>query len=101
MPISSKFTLLIPNLDLESFAYTKKYINRYIEGLQTNTPSITPYEKAIQATEIETAPPINVSRLPSHWLGKAGQEKPDDVVNALWNLRNYMMKDVVQLYKSY
>lgn len=73
---------------------------RYIEGLQTNTPNITPYEKAIQATEIETPPPINVSRLPSHWLGKAGREKPDDVVNALWSLRNYMMKDVVQLYKS-
>lgn len=62
---------------------------------------MAPYERALEATEMETAPPINVSRLPGHWLGKAGREKPDDVVNALWSLRNYMMKDVVQLYKSY
>ncbi|XP_063696880.1 protein polybromo-1 isoform X2 [Culicoides brevitarsis] len=85
-----------PQRVLHSDAYIK-----YIEGLQANTPSITPYERAIEATEMETAPPLPVSRLPGHWLGKAGREKPDDVVNALWNLRNYMMKDVVQLYKSY
>lgn len=74
---------------------------RYIEGLQLNTSSITPYEKSIKAIECDTPPSVSISRLPTHWLGRRGREQPEEVVNALWDLRNHMMKDVVQLSKSY
>jgi len=84
-----------PQRVLHSEAYLQ-----YIEGLQRNTPSITPFAKSLNARP-ETTPPVHPHRLPAHWLGNTSKEKSDEVVNALWDLRDFMMKDVVRLYKSY
>jgi hypothetical protein len=75
-------------------------IHRYIEGLQTNTHYISPYEKTLKATQ-ETVQAVDISKLPTSWLGKRAKDKPEEVVNALWELRNYMMKDILQLHRTY
>lgn len=58
------------------------------------------YQRQLQATA-DSVPPSNVdvAKLPTQWLDKRAQEKPEEVVNALWNLRNLMMKDVFSLYR--
>lgn len=47
-------------------------------------------------TTQETAPVVDIAKLPTHWLKKSAQDKPEDVVSALWQLRNFMMKDVLR-----
>lgn len=74
--------------------HSEAYI-RYIEGLQNNSHYITPWQKTLTATR-ETVPSQDVSRLPVHWLGKRGREKPEAVIDAIWQLRGFLMKDVVQ-----
>lgn len=71
---------------------------RYIEGLQNDTRFITPWEKTLRTTQ-ETAPSVDISKLPTNWLHKSIQNKPEEAVSALWRLRNYMMRDVVQLQR--
>ncbi|XP_055539824.1 protein polybromo-1 isoform X1 [Wyeomyia smithii] len=74
--------------------HSEAYI-RYIEGLQSNSQYITPWQKTLTATR-ETIPNQDASRLPTHWLSKKGREKPEAVVDALWQLRGFLMKDVIQ-----
>ncbi|XP_058823523.1 protein polybromo-1 isoform X2 [Topomyia yanbarensis] len=74
--------------------HSEAYI-RYIEGLQSGSQYITPWQKTLTATR-ENIPNQDVSRLPTHWLGKKGRDKPEAVVDALWQLRSFLMKDVVQ-----
>lgn len=74
--------------------HSEAYI-RYIEGLQSGSQYITPWQKTLTATR-ETIPNQDASRLPTHWLGKKGREKPEAVVDALWQLRGFLMKDVIQ-----
>lgn len=83
-----------PQRVLHSEAYIK-----YIEGLQNVSRFITPWEKTLHATR-ETAPSIDPSKLPIHWLGPNSLEKSDDSIKLLWKLRNHMMKDVIQLPRS-
>lgn len=83
-----------PQRVLHSEAYIK-----YIEGLQNDTRFVTPWEKTLKASR-ETAPSIDSSKLPLHWLGPKSPEKSGDAVKALWKLRNYMMKDVLTIPKS-
>lgn len=71
-----------------------------MEGLQTESRFITPWEKTIKASQ-ETISKIDVNRLPTNWLGKRVPEKQEDVISAMWNLRNYMMKDVLQIQKHF
>lgn len=73
--------------------------NRYIEGLQSNASYISPYEKTIRTTQA-TAPTVDVSKLPVQWLGQHAQDKPEEVVNALWHLRNFMLKDVLEIKRQ-
>ncbi|KAG4079697.1 hypothetical protein HA402_009083 [Bradysia odoriphaga] len=82
-----------PQRVLHSEAYIK-----YIEGLQNDTRFITPWEKTLRTTQ-ETAPAVDLSKLPINWLHKSVQSKPEEAVSALWRLRNYMMRDVVQLQR--
>ncbi|XP_055636665.1 protein polybromo-1 isoform X2 [Toxorhynchites rutilus septentrionalis] len=74
--------------------HSEAYI-RYIEGLQSGSHYITPWQKTLTATR-ESIPNQDASRLPVHWLGKKGREKPEAVVDALWQLRGFLMKDVIQ-----
>nr|XP_029731908.1 protein polybromo-1-like isoform X3 [Aedes albopictus] len=74
--------------------HSEAYI-RYIESLQSNSEYITPWQKTLTATR-ESIPNQDASRLPVHWLGKKGREKPEAVVDAIWQLRGFLMKDVIQ-----
>lgn len=74
--------------------HSEAYI-RYIEGIQAGSQYITPWPKTLTATR-ESVPNQDVNRLPVHWLGKKGREKPEAVVDALWQLRGFLMKDVIQ-----
>ncbi|XP_055708043.1 protein polybromo-1 isoform X1 [Phlebotomus papatasi] len=79
--------------------HSEVYI-KYIEGLQNDSRFISPWEKTLKATQ-ESVPAVDVSRLPTHWLDSRGKEQPEEIVKAIWNLRNYMMKDIVQIKKNY
>uniref|UniRef100_W4VRH5 Putative chromatin remodeling complex rsc subunit rsc1/polybromo n=1 Tax=Corethrella appendiculata TaxID=1370023 RepID=W4VRH5_9DIPT len=78
-----------PQRVLHSEAYLK-----YIEGIQNNTPYITPWDKTLKASQ-ETVS-TDISRLPVNWLGKHGKEKPEEIIDAVWELRDFMMKDILQ-----
>lgn len=45
----------------------------------------------------ETSTVPDASKLPFHWLGPKSPEKSGDAINALWDLRNYMAKDIVRV----
>lgn len=83
-----------PQRVLHSEAYIK-----YIEGLQNESRFITPWEKTLKAKR-ETVPSVDATKLPLNWLGPNAQEKSEDAVKALWQLRNYMMKDVITIHRS-
>lgn len=80
-----------PQRVLHSEAYLK-----YIEGYRQDTRFITPWEKTIKARE-ETVPPVEATKLPLNWIGYKDQTKPEEVASALWQLRDYMMKDVLTI----
>lgn len=83
-----------PQRVLHSEAYIK-----YIEGLQNDSRFVTPWEKTLQARR-ETAPHIDASQLPMHWLGPKDEEKSGDAIKELWKLRNFMMRDVLTIPRS-
>lgn len=74
--------------------HSEAYI-RYIEGLQAGAQYITPWPKTLSVTR-ESVPNQDPNRLPVHWLGKKGRDKPEAVVDALWQLRGFLMKDVIK-----
>ncbi|XP_038122175.1 protein polybromo-1 isoform X2 [Culex quinquefasciatus] len=74
--------------------HSEAYI-RYIEGLQAGAQYTTPWPKTLTVTR-ETLPNQDPNRLPVHWLGKKGRDKPEAVVDAIWQLRGFLMKDVIQ-----
>lgn len=79
-----------PQRVLHSEAYIK-----YIEGLQNGSRYITPWDKTLNARR-ESAPVVDVAKLPTQWLRpEVLAQRPDDAVAALWKLRDYMMKDVL------
>lgn len=83
-----------PQRILHSEAYIK-----YIEGLQ-NERFITPWEKTIRAQE-STVPRTDPAKLPLNWIGHKAQDNPERVVSALWQLREFMMKDVLLMKQDY
>lgn len=82
-----------PQRVLHSEAYIK-----YIEGLQNNNSYVGQWEKSVKATRDTIITDVN--RLPTHWLGARGREKPEEVIDALWKLRNFMWKDAFTLSRS-
>lgn len=83
-----------PQRVLHSEAYIK-----YIEGLQNNSQSISNWDKTLKATR-ETIT-HDTSRLPTHWLGARAKDKPEEVVDALWKLRNFLWRDSLSLSKNF
>lgn len=69
---------------------------KYIEGYRQDSRFITPWEKTLKARE-DTVPTVDAAKLPLNWIGYKDKTKPEEVVTALWNLRDYMMKDVLTL----
>lgn len=84
-----------PQRVLHSEAYIK-----YIEGLQTETKHITPWERTLQATQENTpAPDLEKLQNITTWLGRKADQH-DNVVAALWSLRNQLLKDTLGLHKT-
>ncbi|PNF18061.1 Protein polybromo-1 [Cryptotermes secundus] len=81
-----------PQRLLHSEAYIK-----YIEGLQADSKHISHWDKHLKATPDNTAIP-DPSRLPAHWLGN-GVGNHGNIVNALWTLRDFMMRDALGINK--
>lgn len=81
----------------QKVVHSEAYI-RYIEGLQNNTTYITPFDKTIKTYYQSQAPAsIDLSHIPTKWLGQHAKDKPEVVANAVWNLRKFMMKDVIEI----
>ncbi|XP_045461184.1 protein polybromo-1 isoform X2 [Harmonia axyridis] len=85
-----------PQRVLHSEAYIK-----YIEGLQVDNKFISPWEKVLHANQ-ENTPVPDAEKLQNvtTWLGKKADQQ-ENVVSALWALRNQLMKDTLGLYKRY
>ncbi|XP_023290298.1 protein polybromo-1 isoform X3 [Orussus abietinus] len=82
-----------PSRVLHSDAYL-----RYIEGLNVENRYISNWDKQMNATSENTQIP-EVTKLPAEWLGN-GVGNHGNVVNALWTLRNMMMRDVLAINKT-
>lgn len=82
-----------PQRVLHSEAYIK-----YIEGLQGNSSHVGQWNKTMKATRESLG--SDASRLPSSWLGDRAKNKPEEVVDALWNLRNFMWRDALALNRN-
>ncbi|XP_034942972.1 protein polybromo-1 isoform X2 [Chelonus insularis] len=82
-----------PSRVLHSDAYL-----RYIEGLNVENRYISNWDKQLSATPENTQIP-DVAKLPAEWLGN-GVGNHGNVVNALWTLRNMMMRDVLAINKT-
>lgn len=82
-----------PQRVLHSEAYIK-----YIEGLQNNSPYVGQFTKTLKATKESLG--SDISRLPIHWLGEKAREKPEEVIDALWNLRSSMWSDALALNRN-
>ncbi|KAK0181294.1 hypothetical protein PV327_003587 [Microctonus hyperodae] len=82
-----------PSRVLHSDAYL-----RYIEGLNVENRYISNWDKQMNATPDNTQIP-DVTKLPAEWLGN-GVGNHGNVVNALWTLRNMMMRDVLAINKT-
>ncbi|ENN78044.1 hypothetical protein HUJ04_006145 [Dendroctonus ponderosae] len=84
-----------PQRVLHSEAYIK-----YIEGLSADQKHITNWERTLHATP-ETCAPPDPEKLAhvTTWLGKRADQH-DNVVAALWQLRNQLLKDTLGLHKT-
>lgn len=81
--------------------YTFKYLYcnyRYIEALNVENRYISNWDKQMNANPDNTQIP-DVTKLPAEWLGN-GVGNHGNVVNALWTLRNMMMRDVLAINKT-
>ncbi|XP_076258471.1 protein polybromo isoform X4 [Rhynchophorus ferrugineus] len=89
-----------PQRVLHSEAYINSLYNRYIEGLNTEQKHITNWERTLHATQ-ETCPNPDPEKLAqvATWLGKR-TDQHDNVVAALWQLRNQLVKDTLCLQKT-
>ncbi|XP_056638138.1 protein polybromo-1 isoform X1 [Diorhabda sublineata] len=84
-----------PQRVLHSEAYIK-----YIEGLQAENKHISPWERTLQATQENTPEPdMEKIKNVAVWLGRKADQH-DNVVAALWNLRNQLLKDTLSLHKT-
>ena len=85
-----------PQRVLHSEAYIK-----YIEGLQADNKYVTSWEKTLNATQ-DNAPNPDPEKLSTvtTWLGKKYNQQ-EDVINALWELRNQLLRDSLGLSKNY
>uniref|UniRef100_A0A1Y1MVM8 Protein polybromo-1 n=1 Tax=Photinus pyralis TaxID=7054 RepID=A0A1Y1MVM8_PHOPY len=85
-----------PQRVLHSEAYIK-----YIEGLQSDNKYITSWEKTLNATQetVTNPDPEKINNVAT-WLGKKYNQQ-EDVVNALWELRNQLLRDSLGLSKHY
>ncbi|CAH1167174.1 unnamed protein product [Phyllotreta striolata] len=84
-----------PQRVLHSEAYIK-----YIEGLTTENKHLSQWERTLHASQ-ENAPEPDSEKLKqvAQWLGRK-TDQHDNVVAALWTLRNQLLKDTLSLHKT-
>ncbi|KAK7103043.1 hypothetical protein V1264_021173 [Littorina saxatilis] len=94
-PPSPMFVSVPPRTQrlLHSEAYLK-----YIEGLNVETRTVSNFPKMMTATADNTPAP-NEARLPSQWLAQ-GAGYHGSVTNALWALRELMLKDTMTIART-
>ncbi|CAL8069132.1 unnamed protein product [Orchesella dallaii] len=80
----------------QKLLHSEAYI-RYIESLHAKKRKMTDWEKTLKATKETTKVP-DESKLPRHWLAN-GAGPHGSVTNALWALRDFMMRDALNLHK--
>ena len=73
-------------------------IGRYIEGLGKDDNSVGNWERSLTATP-ENTPLDKHAKLPVSWLGQ-GVGHHDNTVQALWALRDLMLKDTVSISRT-
>ncbi|KAJ8985335.1 hypothetical protein NQ317_008366 [Molorchus minor] len=84
-----------PQRVLHSEAYIK-----YIEGLQAENKHVTQWERTLNATPENTlTPDMEKLQHVATWLGRKADQH-DNVVAALWALRNQLLKDTLGLHKT-
>ena len=71
---------------------------RYIEGLNVETRSVSSFSKTLSATPDNTPAPSE-ARLPTQWLAQ-GAGYHGSVTNALWALRDLMLKDTLAIART-
>ncbi|BES94930.1 BAH [Nesidiocoris tenuis] len=76
---------------------------KYIEGLTSENRNVSNWEKQMKATQTTTEV-TDTSRLPAHWLGNkysANKDKDkENLLTALWTLRDHMFRDAVGISKN-
>lgn len=77
-----------PHKLLHTYAYI-----RYIEQLQPEARHVSPWDAQLKATK-ENTTVYDPSRLPAHWLGN-GVASHGNALNALWALRDFMLRDAL------
>jgi protein polybromo-1 len=80
----------------QKLLHSEAYI-RYIESLHAKKRKMTDWEKTLKATKENTKAPDD-GKLPGHWLAN-GAGRHGSINNALWALRDFMMKDALNLHK--
>lgn len=70
---------------------------RYIEGLHSDSRSISNWDRQLKASQENIEPP-DMTRLPAHWLGN-GVGNHGNILNALWTLRDFMFRDALGISK--
>ncbi|KAM9482460.1 polybromo 1, like isoform 1-T2 [Clarias gariepinus] len=84
-----------PQRLLHSEAYLK-----YIEGLNADCPTISKWDQSLKAQRKDSRlSREQESRLPSHWLKSKGAHTT--MVDALWRLRDLMMRDTLSIRQAY
>lgn len=90
--------LIFLNLNMIIDCFSFIFFIRYIEGLNVENRYISNWDKQMAATPENTQIP-DITKLPAEWLGN-GVGNHGNVVNALWTLRNMMMRDVLAINKT-
>ncbi|XP_062616162.1 protein polybromo-1-like [Saccostrea cucullata] len=93
-PPSPMFVSVPPRT--QRLLHSEAYL-RYIEGLRADKPFVSDWDKNLTATAENTNTDPN--RLPSHWLAE-GAGYHGNVSNALWALRDLMLKDTLNISRT-
>ena len=68
---------------------------RYIEGLRDGSPHMSNWNQA-RKPDATSMTPQQLAKLPIQWLG-CGYGDYENAVDALWNLRDHMLRDALLL----
>ncbi|CAL1527080.1 unnamed protein product [Lymnaea stagnalis] len=94
-PPSPMFVSVPPRT--QKLMHSETYI-RYIEGLTSESHTISNWDRTLSATQ-ENTPAINEASLPGQWLAQAAGCH-GSITSALWALRDFMLKDALNIART-